>query len=177
MDIIIYLLTKGVDVNASTRIGRTSLAKSCWNGQSHIVKLLLDQPGIDIEAKDNQGRTALHMAVWGLFGGRAKKKVSINSRDSPECARLLLEAGANPNSEDMYNVTPLATAVGTGGADCIDLLINYGADINHQDCEQTTPLHAAFLRGNIECLKQLMKHKPDTSILGWPTASRVKNGK
>ena len=35
--------------------------------------------------------------------------------DSPECALLLLNKGADPNALDMYNVAPLSTAAGTGG--------------------------------------------------------------
>lgn len=67
------------------------------------------------------------MAVWGKYGGRLRRKASMNPTDSPECTLMLLEKGANPNSLDNNNVTPLHTACGTGGARCIDMLIQYGA--------------------------------------------------
>lgn len=63
------------------------------------------------------------MACWGQYGGRSRKKASICPNDSPECAILLLKHGANPNAEDVYKVTPLGTASGTGGDRCIDMLI------------------------------------------------------
>ena len=63
------------------------------------------------------------MAVWGQYGGRLRKKVSLNPTDSPECAILLLQKGADPNSLDMYDVGPLGTASGTGGDRCIDMLV------------------------------------------------------
>ena len=84
--------------------------------------------------------------------------------DSPECCILLLKKGADPNAVDVYNVAPLATAAGTGGAQSIDLLIKAGANINHRDSESSTALHCAIFRGNIDCFKQLIKHKPDSSI-------------
>ena len=87
----------------------------------------MKHPQIDFEIGDSQGRTALHMAVWGKYGGRLRRKASMNPTDSPECTLMLLEKGANPNSLDNNNVTPLHTACGTGGARCIDMLIQYGA--------------------------------------------------
>ena len=73
------------------------------------------------------------MAVWGEFGGKNNKKSSICPTDSPECAKLLLEAGANPNLEDRDGLSPLGIACGTGGSRCIDLLMKYNANINHLD--------------------------------------------
>ena len=55
------------------------------------------------------------MAVWGKFGGRLGKKMGTNPKDSPECARLLLEAGANPNALADRGKTPLMIAAQTGG--------------------------------------------------------------
>jgi hypothetical protein len=37
------------------------------------------------------------MAVWGKTGGKSNVKMGDNPDDSPECARLLLQAGADPN--------------------------------------------------------------------------------
>lgn len=169
LDISEFLISKGADINAKTKIGRTCLAKSCWNGHHEIVKFLLQYEQADTETQDNQGRTALHMAVWGQYGGRLRKKASLNPTDSPECALLLLQRGANPNCVDFYKVPPLGTACGTGGARCIEMLVKYGADINMLDEHQTTCLHACFFRGNEDCMIELLKHKPNASL-------RQKNG-
>ena len=89
----------------------------------------------------------------------------MKSTDSPECALLLLEKGADPTIVDDYGATALCTASGTGGASSIDLLIKHGADINHRDFISTTPLHSCFFRGTLDCLSALLPYRPDPTIL------------
>ena len=109
-EILKYLIELGCDINVQTGIKRTALTKACWMGKTETVKVLLSHPKIDIEHKANSDRTALHMAVWGPYGGRQGKKMGNNPTDSPECVKLLLQAGANPNSRDTGGKTPLITA-------------------------------------------------------------------
>ena len=90
MNITKYLVSKGGDPNAKTAMGRTALLKATWNGEVELVKVLLEHPGMNINQGDSSGRTALHMAVWGRYGGRLRKKASINPEDSPECALLMI---------------------------------------------------------------------------------------
>ena len=86
------------------------MTKACWLGRVDSVEVLLRHPRIVIDHKANGDRTPLHMAVWGKYGGRLAKKMGTNPTDSPECAKLLLEAGANPNSRDNKGKTPLVVA-------------------------------------------------------------------
>lgn len=105
-----YLLSFGLDPNQETGLKRTALTKACWLGRTDSVEVLLRHPNIKIDHKANGDRTALHMACWGKYGGRFGKKMGTNSTDSPECAELLLAAGANPNSRDDKGKTPLMVA-------------------------------------------------------------------
>ena len=93
-----------------------------------------------------------------------RKKAGIHPQESPECCKLLLEAGADVNSIDRYNVSPLGTACGTGGAKCIDMLVEYGANVNSQDLDGATPLHHCFFRGSEDCFERLIHYKPDASV-------------
>ena len=93
-----------------------------------------------------------------------KNQTNGNGKESPECCKILLEAGANPNSVDKYNVTALGTACGTGGWECIDMLVKYGANVNAQDRDGATPLHQCFFRGTMKCFERLIRHKPDASL-------------
>jgi ankyrin repeat protein len=106
-----YLISLGCDVNMETAIRRTALTKACWMGRADSVRVLLKHPNVNLEHKANSDRTALHMCVWGQYGGMFNKKMGNNPTDSPECARLLLEAGADPDARDFKGKTPLHTAV------------------------------------------------------------------
>jgi ankyrin repeat protein len=85
-----------------------------------------------------------------------------------------LERGANPNTLDITQLSPLAIACGTGGLKCISILIKYGAEVNSQSESGSTPLHECFFRDNIDCFNELMKYSnipfayffldPDTGI-------------
>lgn len=105
-----YLVSLGCDVNEPTKIMRTPLTKTAWMGRTDSVKVLLKHPLINLEHKANSERTALQHAVWGPCGGKDGIKHGTNPRDSPECALLLLEAGADPETRDVKGKTPLITA-------------------------------------------------------------------
>jgi len=109
------LLDAGCDPNAKSRLGRTALSKACWNGFVDVARCLLETGKININEPDRQGRTCLHNAVWGSAGGRLGEKCGISNHDSPECAQLVLEYGADPNYQDNTGNSPLNIACSTFG--------------------------------------------------------------
>ena len=115
--------------------------------------------------QDNQGRTALHMACWGKYGGRLRKKASSHPTDAPECAKLLLEKGADPNFPDYNKKSPLCIAAATGGDRCIELLLHHGANIHLVDHKGSTSLHQAFYRGTLDCIKKLIPNGVVASLV------------
>jgi uncharacterized protein len=152
------LLDAGWDPNIQSRLGRTALSKACWNGFVDVVQCLLSTGNIHINSSDNHGRTALHNAVWGSAGGRLGEKCGVSDTDSPECAQLLLEHGADPNFKDNTGNTPLNIACSTFGVNWLRLLISFGADINIKNNYGTTPFLSACFRGNYECWKILYEY-------------------
>lgn len=64
-----------------------------------------------VNARDEKGRTALHFAC-GMASG--------------ECARLLLEAGADVEIRDKDGFTAMHMAAGYGRGHCIELLLKHG---------------------------------------------------
>jgi len=50
------------------------------------------------------------MSSWGKYGGRLGRKMGTNPTDSPECVKMLLDAGADPNALDDKGKTPLHVA-------------------------------------------------------------------
>lgn len=59
-----------------------------------------------------------------------------------EKLEFLLKNGADPNSSNYDNTTPLIIACKNRQLDAIRLLIKYGANIDHQDNNGDTPLIA-----------------------------------
>ena len=96
------------------------------------------------------------MAAWGKYGGRLAKKMGTNPTDSPECARLLLAAGANPDARDDKGKTPLIIAAQTGGKRSIKVLLEYGADINAKMYTGGTALHTGIYFGTTGVIKALL---------------------
>lgn len=63
--------------------------------------------------------------------------------------RLLLAAGADPNSRDVEGNTCLHKASFVGNYDAILRLVEAKADIDATDSEGGTPLHNAIYNGTI----------------------------
>ena len=98
------------------------------------------------------------MACWGQYGGRFGRKMGTNPTDSPECAELLLKAGANPDAADDKGKTPLIVAAQTGGCRSIKMLLDYGANINALTIFGSTALHTSFFFGTVGTAKALLYH-------------------
>ena len=93
-----------------------------------------------------------------------------------DMAKLLLEVGANPNTENyswVFKVTPLMKAVAYGGHASqphdtmhaiTKLLIGYGADLNKVDASNHTALHYAVAYQNLEAVKLLKSLGADQFI-------------
>jgi hypothetical protein len=82
-----------------------------------------------------------------------------------EIARLLLDAGADPNALNHENATPLHVAVKEGRVELVRLLVERGADVNIRDVSKQSPWSMAQsspeIRAILETFGQdLAQHKP-----------------
>jgi hypothetical protein len=98
----------GVSFNIADAAGYWPLKSFAEQGDAKVVAWLL-QHGTDPNFTST-GDTALHMAVM---------------RDHIGCARLLLDAGANPNQQDVDGCVPLWAVQ---SEPMLDLLLAHGAD-------------------------------------------------
>jgi ankyrin repeat protein len=96
-----------------------------------------------VEQYSADGFTALGLAAF--FGHR-------------DVARLLLDAGANPNqaSRHALRVAPLHSACSAGHSALADLLLQHGADPNAEESSGMTPLHTAAGAGNRAIVARLL---------------------
>ena len=145
-DVVKTLLDHGADVNIYRGEHCTALHSAAALDRTEVVKILLSH-GADVNTYRGEHGTALHSAA--ALGGRSNHR---QEKDSPlhsasfygysDCARLLLEAGADVNTKGFYG-TPLETALvgkfrytkgkGQWGA-IIKLLFDWRATEPRADC-------------------------------------------
>ena len=127
------------------RSGKTLLHLAICSGNVAAVKLFL-RHGADIRSWDWQGHTPLHMALTA-------------PHSAEELTALLLATGADPNVEDLYERTPLHTAImGRARPGVIKLLLDAGTNVRARCIDNYTPLLRAAAAGNIEYCKLLLAY-------------------
>ena len=115
-------------------------------GQFKIAQVLLKHHA-DVHAAIMCGQTPLHAASW-------------SQNPKPEIIRLLLEYGAEVNSEDDTGWTPLfLLSSSTGNLEVAEVLLEHGADPNVRP--RCSPLYAAFQWGHLDLVQLLLKHGAD----------------
>eukprot|EP00958_Prasinococcus_capsulatus_P013986 scaffold1456_cov392-Prasinococcus_capsulatus_cf.AAC.5 len=98
---------KDSEIHAAARAGNLPRLQA-------IVKQLGEAGrSTEVDGVDEDGCTPLHLAV---------------DSDAQECAKLLLQAGANINAQDNAGMTPLHYAGTCGHEDLFRFLISSGAD-------------------------------------------------
>ena len=65
------------------------------------------------------------------------------SQQPNKVCELLLASGADIESKDKTNATPLHRASGAGHRKCVRMLLDKGASVNAKDHNLRTPLHEA----------------------------------
>ncbi|XP_068619064.1 transient receptor potential channel pyrexia isoform X2 [Battus philenor] len=172
------LLKLAADPNSADGAGRTCLHLSCLVANEECVKLLLDH-GADPNKWDSlteKKATPLHCAasakclkcVKVLINHGADVNAGLSERsplhyavlsDAPEVVGALLEAGACPDTPQVFTETPLHVAASLGSDSCMKLLLDAGADVRAAlGPGRTTALHLAAVDGHAECAKLLLDH-------------------
>ena len=116
VDIVEYLLSLEVNINAQNIDGETALALAAAAGTVEVVSILIDN-GADVNARNINGKTALGIA-----------STVINDLDAHvEVARVLINNGADVNVKDKHGLTPLKNAIQIGNEELAELLREHGA--------------------------------------------------
>ena len=130
------LISKGADVNAKNKLGKTALHYASEKGHTDVARLLISQ-GAYVNATNSDGRKPLHYAAM-----RGDKQTLV----------LLLSKGADINAKDRDGRTPLfeaMTSTSAGRKEVVELLVSKGAKVPE--------FHLAAYMGDIEKLKKCLQ--------------------
>lgn len=142
------LLDAGADTSKAR--GAAALLAAARAGNADVVRLLL-QHGVPPDAAVDRSS-----ALGGAVG---------NGRVAASLA--LLEAGADPNTQDRYHGTPLHRAT---MLELVRLLVEHGANVGALDPDGAPPLFQAVAREDLEVVQFLLDHGAD------PIARDAKGG-
>ncbi|KAJ5078069.1 ankyrin repeat protein [Anaeramoeba ignava] len=145
LEIIKYLVEKGVDINAKTNDNETVLHLACQNNSIEIIKYLVEK-GVDINAKTNNNETVLHLAC---------------QNNSLEIIKYLVEKGIDINAKTNENETVIHLACQNNSIEIIKYLVEKGIDINAKTTNNETVLHLACQNNSIEIIKYLVEKGVD----------------
>jgi ankyrin repeat protein len=138
----ILLEHSNVDVNLGNRWNETPLIEAARNGHDAVVQLLIAHRGIDLDTQD--AKETLSALAWAVR----------NEHES--VVKLLLLAGANPNTQDYRKQTPLSMAAESGLEGVVGLLLRCGAEVGSTEYYGQTPLSFAAKNGHAAVVARLL---------------------
>ncbi len=141
------LLKRGADVNAKEAWrGQTALMWAVAQSQPAMVALLVKR-GAEVNVRsvvnDWERQVTSEPRFQARPAGGMTPLLYAARQGCLECARLLVDAGANVNLADPQGVTPLITATNNFSFDVAAYLLEKGANPNKWDWWGRTPLYLA----------------------------------
>ena len=170
-DAVRLLLAHGAAINVSEHSrGQTALMWAVAQGHHTVVATLLEH-GADVHARsavwDQLENTAGNTNPIGNFrmshGGSTPLLFAARHGDI-ETARVLIEAGADPNDTAAAGTSALVVAAHSGHGPLGIFLLEQGADPNATDAGYAA-LHAAVLRSQVELVDALLAHGADVNAI------------
>lgn len=139
------------NVNDQDREGNTVLHRMVLEGSgAELIEILTKGLNININIKNKEGNTPLHLAALD---------------DQIECARILLDHGADINARNYIYSTPLHLAATVDNDNAARILLDYGAEMEARNNRALTPLHRAAMCGSTRAAEVLVAFGADMEAL------------
>ena len=143
-DVVEFVLSNGVDVNARLTVGTTALQVAAANANADIVRMLIARQA-NVNLADQFGETPLIAAVQA---------------GSLPVVAALLPAGADVNATDKSGRGAAWWAARAGREDIINQLVAHGANISAADHNGSTPADQAIRAGYTRMGRLLSRGRP-----------------
>ena len=155
-DIALLLLEGGADPETRSSEDQTALGMASSRGQADVVKSLIYY-GADLNAKSK------YLLEVGYEAKEAPLFIAIES-EHRDIVLLLLEGGADAETWNYLEETPLISASWFERADIVRHLISHGVDLNAESGNGTA-LHGASENGRLEIARVLLEHGANPNAL------------
>jgi ankyrin repeat protein len=152
-EIVLWLLSRDVDVNASDEIYGSAIHAAASRGNTETLQLLIAN-GADANIPCTKYVYAVIRAVDKCPPKKIKEVIS-----------LLLEAGADITSCDRDGRTALHYATLSGSIETVAFLIQHGAAVDVSDKDGSTALVLAVEHGHTELVKLLVAKGANTETV------------
>ena len=139
LDVVKMLVRAGARVRATYYAGWTCLQVASQYGYTETVRYLVGLPEVDVNHGDTDHHTALHLAAINKHTG---------------VMQVLIDAGADIDTQNNNGCSPLHTACGAGDFDVVKMLVRAGARVcatNDTGC-----LAQAVFCGHTETVRYLV---------------------
>ena len=173
------LLEAGAEIEAQDKNQCTPLHRAAENGHVPAIQALLEA-GAKIEAKNINRWTPVDFAAYNGHEDLARELLNAGARFETSSknlflhwasenglingARALLALGAEINSQDEDNKTPLHLAAENNQDEIVALLLSEECGVDCRDKEGKTPLHYAAECGHESVVYRLLSWDPAADI-------------
>ncbi|MEY4641559.1 MAG: Phosphocholine transferase AnkX [Pseudomonadota bacterium] len=130
------------------RTGVTPLFRAARGGDIPMMQLLLKHKAL-IELPSEEGVTPLIVAAGFRQSAIDTRGRFRDEKQALEATRLLLDAGADPNTTENNGQTAIFGAATQGWNSVVQLLAERGADLEHADVNGNKPADAAMGRAGL----------------------------
>ncbi|CAI7597048.1 unnamed protein product [Penicillium viridicatum] len=150
VDVAMWLLQHGVDVNLNAGLRGTALQEASRAGHKAVVEVLL-------------AKGAVVNSSVGFHGAALQAAVRSGKR---EIVELLVQRGADINAQSGEHGSALHAAAYGGDIVMVQWLLGKGADVNLVGGRYHSVLQVAAARGNLELVELLLRKGADINHQG-----------